>query len=166
MAGSSPRVVSPFLSVDHVHSRCLRGALSAAESACAREGLRLTPLRRRVLELIWTSHEPVKAYDLLDRLRGERRRAAPPTVYRALDFLLEHGLVHKIESRNAYVGCGRPGHGRAAQFLICNRCGEAAEIADGEILDLIAAKADAMGFSMQAHTIEVTGCCASCRQGG
>lgn len=165
MAVTDTRVVSPFPGADHVHARCLRGALSAAESACAREGSRLTPLRRRVLELIWSSHEPVKAYDLLEQLRTENRSAAPPTIYRTLDFLREHGLVHKIESRNAYIGCGRPGHGPASQFLICNRCGDAAEIDDGDIIELIAARANALGFTIQAHTIEVTGLCAACREG-
>src|SRR5262245_4876474 len=107
----------------HDHDRCVTDALSAAEAVCARAGDRLTPLRRRVLELVWASHRPAGAYALLDRLREDGRGAAPPTVYRALDFLLERGLIHRIESLNAFVGCAHPGENHLVQFLICRSCG-------------------------------------------
>ena len=114
-----PKTPRKFPLGKHQHASCISDALRAAEKTCKERGLRLTPIRRRVLELVWASHEPVKAYDILDILRSERDSAAPPTVYRALEFLLGEGLVHKIESLNAYVGCGEPGHADAGQFLIC-----------------------------------------------
>ena len=158
-------VVSPFPAPGHAHRQCLQRALSRAESVCHERGLRLTPLRRRVLELICQSHEPVKAYDLLDRLRNERRGAAPPTVYRVLDFLREQGLVHRIESLNAYLGCGAPGHTGTGQFLICDDCGEVAEMDDRDIFGVIAAKAGNLGFTVDRHTVEVRGHCGCVRTG-
>lgn len=155
-------VLSPFPESSHAHSRCLKVAVGKAELACRMRGVRLTRLRRRVLELVWRSHEPVKAYDLLERLRAERRGAAPPTVYRALDFLRAEGFVHKIESLNAYVGCGEPGHPGAGQFLICRRCGEVAEIDDSDIAALIANRARQLGFASERQTIEVGGLCGDC----
>lgn len=140
--------------------------MDRAEVVCAERGLRLTKLRRRVLELVCASHEPIKAYDLLDRLREERRGAAPPTVYRALDFLRRQGLVHKIQSLNAFVGCGEPGHGGNGQFLICRICGEVAELDDPSLVGLLAAQAHRAGFAAENQTIEVRGLCAGCRAGG
>jgi Fur family zinc uptake transcriptional regulator len=159
---NSRHVISPFPAADHAHGRCLKSALTRAEVNCAERGVRLTVLRRRVLELVWSSHEPVKAYDLLDRLRAERHGAAPPTVYRALDFLQEQGFVHRIESLNAYVGCGAPGHGSTGQFLICADCGEVAEIDDQEIARFVAGKAAQLGFSTLQQTIEIRGRCSDC----
>ena len=126
-------------------------------------GIRLTPLRRRVLELVWKTHEPVKAYDILEVLQAEKKGAAPPTVYRALEFLQQQGFVHKLESLNAYVGCGEPGHINTAQFLICHQCGMAAELDDVEIGELISLKADRLGFTPKQLTIEIKGLCNDCR---
>jgi Fur family zinc uptake transcriptional regulator len=114
------------------------------------------------LELVWSSHEPVKAYDILDILRDEHSGSAPPTVYRALDFLQEEGMVHRIESLNAYVGCGAPDHNHVSQFLICQSCGAAAEMNDTEIRNLIADKAADMGFKIDREIIEVNGICSQC----
>ena len=102
--------------------------LAAAEKLCADKGLRFTPLRRRVLELVWSSHKPVGAYALLDQLRDEDLGSAPPTVYRALDFLIENGLIHRIERMNAFVGCSHPGEAHRGFFLICGECGNAEEM--------------------------------------
>jgi Fur family zinc uptake transcriptional regulator len=157
-------VLREFTRGRHRHSACIAVALNTAESACHRQGHRLTKMRRRVLELVWGSHEPVKAYDLLELLRGENKRAAPPTVYRALDFLQQQGLVHRIESRNAYVGCGCPGHEGAGQLLICRACGQVAELDDKDIIDLIARKSARLGFEISRQTIEVEGRCAGCRE--
>ncbi|MGH8245871.1 MAG: transcriptional repressor, partial [Gammaproteobacteria bacterium] len=140
-------------------------ALAKAESACEQRGLRLTRLRRRVLELVWGSHEPVKAYVILDRLRTEHRAAAPPTVYRALDFLREHGFVHKIESLNSYFGCAEPGHPNEGQFLICRQCGEVAELDDERVAGLLQQRAKDLRFAVEHQTIEVAGLCAHCRPG-
>ncbi len=156
------QIVSPFRDADHRHSDCMDAALAKAETGCARRGLRLTAIRRRVLELVWTNHEPVKAYDLLEILKREKKGAAPPTVYRALEFLQQQGYVHKIESLNAYVGCGEPGHQTTAQFLICHVCGVVAELEDAEIGSLIAQKARVLGFTSKHQTIEVHGLCTAC----
>lgn len=162
--GRNP-IIAPFRDANHSHGRCLDAALAKAEQACRVRGARLTPLRRRVLALIWGSHEPVKAYAILERLRRQQGRAAPPTVYRALEFLIQAGLVHRIESLNAYIGCGEPGHARTSQFLICRQCGEVAELEDEDILALLARRAGKLGFTIRSQTIEVQGCCARCQSG-
>ena len=157
------QILAPFRSAGHVHTHCLKSALSKAETVCQLRGLRLTRLRRRVLELVWSSHEPVKAYEILEHLGTEHKRAAPPTVYRALEFLREEGLVHKIESMNAYIGCGEPGHHGSSQFLICQQCGEVAELDDDEILDVILKKAGKLGFQIDNQTVELKGLCKACK---
>jgi Fur family zinc uptake transcriptional regulator len=149
----------------HRHADCVSGALAAAERSCAVHGQRLTELRRRVLELVWESHRPIKAYDVLARLQQERNGAAPPTVYRALEFLRTEGLVHRIESLNAFVGCGEPARAHTGQFLICRRCGAVAEMDDAELSDLIAGKAGKMGFRVDRETIEIEGVCGECAPG-
>jgi Fur family zinc uptake transcriptional regulator len=147
----------------HNHDHCVAAALSAAEAVCARAGQRLTALRRRVLELVWASHRPVGAYALLDELKKDGRGAAPPTVYRALDFLLGCGLIHRIESLNAYVGCSHPGEAHLTQFLICRSCGTAAELDDKRLGEVIGRSATAHGFSIASRVIELSGVCAACR---
>ena len=107
---------------DHDHAACITDALADAERFCRQRGLRLTPTRRRVLEIVWRGHEPVKAYDILDALNRAGRRTAPPTVYRALDFLLEASLAHRIDSLNAFVGCPLASGEHTAQLLVCSRC--------------------------------------------
>jgi Fur family transcriptional regulator, zinc uptake regulator len=157
------RILVPFKTGAHNHRRCVDAALAEAESACRHRGLRFTALRRRVLALVWTRHAPIKAYDLLERLRREGRRAAPPTVYRALEFLLGAGLVHRIESLNAYVGCGEPGRPHIGQFLICRRCSAVAEVDAPAIAQALAADAKRLGFNADRPTIEIKGVCADCR---
>ncbi|MCS3904614.1 Fur family zinc uptake transcriptional regulator [Methylohalomonas lacus] len=160
------QVVTPFQDERHAHADCLQTALAAAEALCTQRGLRLTALRRRVLELVWQSHEPVKAYDVLDKLRAEHRGAAPPTVYRALEFLQAEGLVHRIESLNAFIGCGAPQQSHDGQFLICRGCGAVAEIDDAEITHLLTRKAHTLGFQIDDETIEIRGLCGGCRNTG
>ena len=151
-----------FLERDHDHRHCVTSALDRAAALCAESGARLTKLRRRVLELIWSSHRPIGAYDVLGRLGRERGRAAPPTVSRALDFLLEQGLIHRIESLDSFVGCAHPGVPHAGQFLICRDCGRAAEIDDARIDDAITLGARRAGFRVESRTIEVEGSCPQC----
>jgi Fur family zinc uptake transcriptional regulator len=116
------------------------------------KGLRLTALRRRVLELVWQSHKPLGAYDILAVLsEQDGRRAAPPTVYRALDFLLENGLVHRISSLNAFIGCNHPEHAHQGQFLICRECHAAIELEQKSISDAIIASAQMSGSSSKAR---------------
>ena len=147
----------------HDHSDCVARAVSAAEEICKKKGARLTQLRQRVLELVWRSHKPVRAYALLDEISKENKSAAPPTVYRALDFLMEQGLVHRIQSLNAYVGCTTPGHAHKGVFLICNDCGEALEIADGSVAKSINRFANDLGFQLSTHWVEAAGSCPGCQ---
>ncbi len=147
----------------HDHARCVSDALAAAGALCERSGDRLTPLRRRVLELVWTGHRPLGAYAMLDALKQDGRSAAPPTVYRALDFLLERGLIHRLASLNAYCGCAHPGEAHLVQFLICRTCGNAAEIADPRVGEAISDSAAAHGFEIRDRVIELTGRCRDCR---
>jgi len=146
----------------HDHAQCIDDALDAAADICARRGARLTTLRRRVLELVWAGHEAVKAYDLLARLGAG---AKPPTVYRALDFLVAHGLVHKLESLNAYVGCPRPHRAHEGQFLICEGCGTVDEIDAPDLLRELGRHAAAAGFAPGRQTVEVHGLCQACDAG-
>lgn len=149
----------------HDHEQCVSDALAAAEQVCERSGARLTPLRKRVLELVWQSHRPMGAYDLLDTLaREDGRRPAPPTVYRALDFLQEHGLVHRIASLNAFIGCPSPEHNHQGHFLICRHCRVAFELDQSLIQPAISKVARQRGFSVEAETVEITGICAHCRE--
>ena len=157
-----------FPGAGHDHGTCVEEALDRAEAVCRRHGVRLTALRRRVLELVWGGHRPVGAYEILDSLRRERPGAAPPTVYRALDFLLRHRLVHRVESLNAFVGCTIPGTSHAAQFLICSGCGAAVELDDRRIGEVIAESAARAGFAVKRRIVEVEGLCPNCQteQGG
>ncbi len=160
------KVLSPFKPARHKHQECLQSALKAAKQHCDNSGQRLTPLRKRVLELVWENHEPVKAYDILDKLKQDKSSSAPPTVYRALDFLQEQGLVHKIESLNAYVGCGKPDEIHSSQFLICYKCGSVAELDNSEIRKLLQINADKFGFRIDEEMIEIKGHCQECLDEG
>ncbi len=156
-------IVDPFAEPRHDHAACVAAAIAEAERVCGARRARLTPIRRRVLEIIWEGHGPVGAYDILEKLSAERRRAAPPTVYRALDFLSEHGLVHRIESSNAFIGCGQPGAAHRAHFLLCAECGEAAELDDPSLRDALAHVARRAGFAVERETVELKGLCSKCR---
>ncbi len=152
-----------FKSVDHDHACCVNDALQNAEHLCGQKGARLTGLRRRVLELVWESHRPVGAYDILEALMKEQR-AAPPTVYRALEFLQEQGLVHRLASLNAFVGCVDPQTPHTGQFLICGMCREAAEILDENVTTMLRETALRAGFDVRRQTVEITGTCNRCGQ--
>ncbi|MBC7431014.1 MAG: transcriptional repressor [Rubritepida sp.] len=139
--------------------------LTDAATRCAAQGGQLTELRRQVLELVLRAEQPVGAYALLDQLRGSRASAAPPTIYRALDFLLEHGLVHRIERLNAFIGCAHAGHAHAHQFLICKGCGTTQELHDHATEAALAAAAIRHGFQPSRMTVETEGLCAGCVAG-
>lgn len=162
MPGRSSAANAGFNSA-HDHDHCVEDALSAAEAVCLTQGARLTSLRRRVLELVWQSHRPVGAYAVLDQLKREHRSAAPPTVYRALDFLLEQGLVHRIQSLNAFVGCAQPDAVHRGFFLICTDCGDAIEVEDNGVDGAITRSAKRFGFDVQSRTIEAAGLCPECK---
>ncbi len=138
------------------HKTCIKDALAKAEKVCLDAGAKLTTTRRQVLELLWKSHQPRKAYDLLADLDAT---AKPPTVYRALEFLQEHGLVHKVESLNAFIGCdGMHSH----QYLICQGCGDVSDIHDETLAKTVQAKAHQKGFQVTSPIIEIKGICERC----
>jgi Fur family transcriptional regulator, zinc uptake regulator len=139
-----------------------RPSLDDAEAICRQAGARLTRLRRQVLALLLEADGPITAYELLDRLRAERS-ATPAGVYRSLDFLVAHGLAHRLESRKAFVACIHPDHPHVSQFLICRRCGTAVELEDHRIASLVDEWSQKLGFEVEAETLEVSGSCAACR---
>jgi Fur family zinc uptake transcriptional regulator len=149
----------------------LEATLERAARSCAARGAQLTELRRQVLRLVLEAEQPVGAYALLDRLKGVRAGAAPPTVYRALDFLLDQGLIHRVERLNAFVGCvaaehAHEGHEHPHQFLICRRCGSTDEISDAAVTAALAAAARHAGFRLDRATVEGEGVCRRCGGAG
>jgi Fur family zinc uptake transcriptional regulator len=144
------------------HSVCK--VVQQAERLCLDRGVRLTEQRRRVLELICLADKPQGAYDILAAIQRQQPRAAPPTVYRALDFLLEQGFIHKLETLHAFVGCNHPDHPHASQFLICDECGDVTELDDNAIADSLIEAAEASGFKPSRRVVELTGTCAGCRK--
>ena len=151
------------LVADHDNGACIDAALDRAGELCARRGARLTRLRRRVLELVWQGHAAVKAYDLLAELGRKHGTAKPPTVYRALDFLMAQGLVHRLESLNAYVGCPQPEAPHDGKFLICEACGQVSEFDAPAIQSAIAMQAADVGFAVGQQMVEVHGVCRGCQ---
>jgi Fur family zinc uptake transcriptional regulator len=141
--------------------------LDAASRACLRQATQLTNLRRAVLSLILQAERPLTAYQLLDRLKPTRKSAAPPTIYRALEFLLENRLIHKVERLNAFVACTEAdhghGHAHAVQFLICQLCGNVQEMEDHSVAKALDAASRRHGFQPAAAIVEVEGVCADCR---
>ncbi len=146
----------------HDHQDCIAEALSRADAVCRARSANLTEIRRRVLELVWSGHAPIGAYEILDALRRDGISAQPPTVYRALEFLLAQGLVHRIESRNAFIGCAQPDERHSSQFLICRDCGTVQELSDRRIGAAVSAGARDVGFEVGRSTVEVEGRCMDC----
>ena len=147
------------------HTPAERVAL--AESFCGARGARLTPLRRQILELLWESGRPTGAYELIEALKlRDSRPVGPPTVYRALEFLMSQGLVSKIESRNAYVPCSHPERRHNCLFFICSNCGVSVELEDQRLECLITENAALIGFRATRRVVEVEGTCASCIAAG
>ncbi len=139
-----------------------RRHLDQAEALCRERGVRLTPQRRTVLRLICEAERPLSAYEILDRMHQGARRPAPPTVYRALDFLLQQGLIHKIESLHAFVGCKHPQHPHTGQFLVCTDCGRVNEIHGRPLEDGLQQAARQAGFHTRKPVVELLGTCAHC----
>lgn len=148
---------------DHDHDNCIENALSDAEKICKERKVRFTKIRRRVLELIWSGHRAVKAYDILKLLSNEGKAPQPPMVYRALDFLVEQGFVHKVESLNAFVGCVHPGCSHNCQLLICEKCGIVEEFCQNDIRKMIEKGAKKKGFKVGNFVLEVMALCPSCQ---
>lgn len=150
--------------LDHDHTACVADVLARARSCCEASGARLTPLRRRVLETLAQSHIPLGAYELVERLGESGERPPPMSVYRALDFLVAEGLAHRIESRNAFLACGRAHEADdVIVFLICEQCGLTDEVASHAIGRDIAWATRAAGFTPRTRVLEIAGLCARCR---
>ena len=153
----------PLASQQHDHSRCIDSALTTAQQLCAESGVRLTQLREQVLKIVWQSHQPLGAYAVMDVLSQEStRRVAPPTVYRALDFLLEQGLVHRVNLLNAYIGCSHPDEPHQHNFLICKKCDIAVEFEAPKMDKAICDSAREQGFEISSQSVEVLGLCSNC----
>ncbi len=144
----------------HDHAACRALALARARQICAARGLRLTPARSRVLEILLEGHAALGAYDVLRRLGGA---AQPPVAYRALDFLVEHGFAHRIERLNAYVACAVPGAAHDAAFMICRLCGAVAEVAGEPATRGLGRAARRLGFDIDNAVVEARGLCPRCR---
>jgi Fur family zinc uptake transcriptional regulator len=153
-----------FPTPGHDHARCASDAIAHAEAVCAAHQERLTPIRRRVLEALLASHAPLGAYELIDRLAEAGARPAPITIYRALDFLRGQGMVHRIESRNAFIACvhNHDSHDPVV-FLICEKCGAVGEAASAAVADTIKSASRSAGFTPKTPVIEISGVCAHCK---
>jgi Fur family zinc uptake transcriptional regulator len=155
-----------FPAPGHDHARCTTDAMAVAEARCSERGQRLTPIRRDVLGALLASHQPLGAYEIMERVAPSGPRPAPITVYRALEFLRENGLVHRIESRNAFVACVHShADGDLVVFLICERCGTVGEASSSEVASTVKSAADAVGFTPKSPVIEVSGICTHCGKG-
>ncbi|WP_341367625.1 transcriptional repressor [Yoonia sp. BS5-3] len=153
---------SPLGFEEHDHAVCISEALASAEEQCAATGLRLTPVRRKVLELLLREHRALGAYAILDMLREAGFGSQPPVAYRALDFLAEHGFVHKIERLNAFVACTHPGEDHSPAFMICRLCDTVAEAQAGPTKTALGDAARAAGFQIEKTVVEAEGVCPFC----
>ena len=147
---------------NHHHSKCIKEALKRAETVCAERDIRLTPIRKRVLELVWQSHQPVKAYDLLAQLSTDGHVEKPPTVYRALQFLQENNLIHRIESSNGYIGCEYEHKEMDSKFFVCDQCHEVEELHETKLDKTLNEMSKKQGFIPNQTNIEIHGTCANC----
>ena len=158
---------------DHDHQHCRTTALERAERLCGEKGLRLTAQRRMVLDVMLESHAPATAYEIMDRIAEVAHRPSPISVYRALDFLVANGFVHRIESRNAFLACSAvhqgPGEGDRAPallFMLCEACGAATEAESVDLAEVLGTLAGRSGFTVASSVLEVKGLCAACRAAG
>ncbi|MBT9384773.1 transcriptional repressor [Pseudooceanicola sp. CBS1P-1] len=148
----------------HDHASCIRDGVDAAAEHCRREGLQLTPVRRRVLEILLERHRALGAYDILDTLRDEGLGSQPPVAYRALDFLVKNGFAHRIERLNAFVACNHPGENHSPAFLICRKCDRVAEGQADPASDMLGRSAAAIGFRIERAVVEAEGLCPACQE--
>lgn len=148
----------------HDHDCCISHALESAQNVCCEKNIRLTPIRQRIFELIWSNHKAVGAYDLLASLQQEDPKAKPVTIYRALDFLLSAGLIHKVASLNAFVGCSHPETAHNSVLLICDNCHDAKEVEAQEVYEAIYEIGRNNAFQPQQLTLELHGFCDDCQQ--
>lgn len=150
----------------HDHHACIETALQEAERICLDQNIRFTALRKHILTLIWQQHRPIKAYDLLDQLKDFDASAKPPTVYRTLDFLLEHGLIHRINRLNAFIGCAHPKQHETCFFMICTDCHEVTECCTPALKTALLEAASGQDFTPRSISVEIEGQCARCQTKG
>ncbi|CAN0603337.1 unnamed protein product [Ectocarpus sp. 12 AP-2014] len=148
----------------HDHSACVHDTLAAAEARCTSEGLRFTPVRRKVLEILLQEHRALGAYAILDKLREDGFGSQPPVAYRALDFLVLNGLAHKIERLNAFIACVHPSHAHAPAFMICRLCDAVAETQASPAKGALGDAARATGFRIERTVVEAEGVCPACAE--
>ena len=153
---------SPLGFVQHDHQKCVSEALAAAEARCTADGLRFTPVRRKVLEILLQDHRALGAYTLLDRLREDGFGSQPPIAYRALDFLVANGLAHKIERLNSFIACVHPSHSHTPAFMICRLCDAVAETQSSPSRGALGDAARATGFRIERTVVEAEGVCPTC----
>ena len=152
---------------NHNHQHCIDDALALARTLCRQRGVKLTKQREQVLKLVWQSHQPLGAYALMEMLASAiTKPVAPPTVYRALEFLSEQGLIHKIHSLNAFVGCATPDQVHHNHFLICRQCNIAVECGSDDLINSIDNIANQSGFTVDQQSLEVIGLCSDCQASG
>lgn len=148
----------------HDHAHCIADGLRAAELECEKQGLQLTPVRRRTLEILLTEHKALGAYDVLGFLRDEGFGSQPPVAYRALDFLVKNGFAHKLEKLNAFVACTHPCERHAPCFLICTSCDQVIETSGRLPAEAVMQSASALGFAVSRVVIEAEGICPRCQE--
>ncbi len=147
----------------HDHTACIKDAVAAVDRRCGEAGLQLTPVRRRVLEILLERHRALGAYEILETLREDGFGSQPPVAYRALDFLTKHGFAHRIERLNAFVACTHPGQNHAPAFLICRKCDAIAEARSDASEGALGRAAEEAGFTMERAVVEIEGVCPNCR---
>lgn len=160
---SDPRPAEPRPTT-HDHKACISEAMGQAEQICRKRGVQLTPIRHKILELIWASHQAVKAYDLLERIKPFNDSAKPATVYRALDFLIEQKLIHRVESMNAFIGCNHMESKHELVLLICESCHEIEERPAPEVMASLSRELADAGFRARHQSIEIHGLCSHCSE--
>lgn len=163
-APDCPTCAAPDLAFSHHdHAHCADGLLARADRTATDQGARLTPVRRRVLQILLEEHRAMGAYDVLQRLAAEGFGNQPPVVYRALDFLVDHGLAHRIARLNAFAACMHPGEAHAPVFLICRLCSQVAEAPADPVRSALDKAAAQIGFAIERSTIEALGLCPACQ---
>ncbi|MDB2407966.1 transcriptional repressor [Jannaschia sp.] len=146
----------------HDHADCIATAMRVAELRCAQDGLRFTPVRRTVLEILLREHRAMGAYSVLEELSARGFGSQPPVAYRALDFLVAQGFVHKVERLNAFIACAAPGDAHAPAFMICRVCETVAEASCAPMRSAFGHAAAERGFTIERTVIEAEGICPSC----
>ena len=132
------------------------------ESRCKERGASLTPIRKEVLSLLVRSPNGLKAYDLLNQIKSVRANATPPTVYRALDFLIAQGLAHKIGRMNLFVACRHASHQLPSLFVVCQKCGAVRELEEPEVMQGLSEMLANAGYRLDSPEVEITAVCPSC----